>query len=141
MKTMIPALACLALLAAGQAQATGPGAAVVRMQPAPDELPDASMLAVNDCATQIVAKELDLARAACDRAVRMAKRARPFSFRALSLAAALSNHSILELMSGDLAAAQSDISRAMKLAPERDFVARNQLAIEYALAVGRIARQ
>ncbi|MGQ0835114.1 MAG: hypothetical protein ACT4O5_09385 [Gammaproteobacteria bacterium] len=136
------ALTISAVAGTAHADATGPPAAVVRMAPAPFQRADASMEAVNDCATHIVARDLDLARPACDRAVAIAKRARPTHLRdSLSLAAALSNHALLELLSGDLMAAETDIGRARTLAPEQSFIARNHLAIEYAMSVRRIAQE
>ncbi|MGH8286277.1 MAG: hypothetical protein ACRETT_10990 [Steroidobacteraceae bacterium] len=140
-KTLL-AVTISAIAAGAHATAQGPPAAVVRMAPAPFERADASMRAVNDCATHIVAKDLDVARPACDRAVKIAKRARSAHHRSsLALAAALSNHALLELLSGDLMAAEADIARARRLAPEQAFIARNRLAIEYAMAVRRIAQK
>jgi hypothetical protein len=111
---------------------------------------DASSVSNNRCVALAVTKQWDLARKACDQAVRDAQQEKAllpsyqYWGRKLKndyLAVALSNRAVLHWMASEADAAASDLKRAEGLSPNSDFVMRNREALEHsrAAAVAQVA--
>jgi hypothetical protein len=109
---------------------------------------DGDSLATNRCVAYVATRQLPAAHAACDAAVRDAQQAIASLPMSLSyarseyrgyLALAYSNRAVLNWLSNDSAAAQSDLRKAAAVAPNAKFVARNQTALQSHSTVAQIA--
>jgi hypothetical protein len=108
---------------------------------------DSDSVSTNRCVAYTVTRQMAAAHAACDAAVRDAQQqivSLPVSMTwARSeyrdyLALAYSNRAVLDWMSNDAAAAQSDLKKAAAVAPEAEFVARNLTALQSHNAVAQV---
>jgi len=104
--------------------------------------------ATNRCVVYTVTRQIDAARAACDKAVREAQQdiaSLPVSLSwARSdyrdyLALAYSNRAVLDWVMNDEAAAQSDLKKAAAVSPKAPYVARNVSALQNHAAVAQVA--
>jgi hypothetical protein len=102
----------------------------------------------NRCVAYTVTRQLQAAHTACDAAVREAQQevsTLPVSmFWARSeyrdyLAVAYSNRAVLNWVSNDTVAAQSDLKKAAAVAPKAAFVARNQTALQSHSTVAQVS--
>jgi len=93
--------------------------------------------ATNLCVAYIKTARLQQARMACDRAVSIAKMDRAgsvaWSYASATyletMARSYSNRAVLNWVTGDMPAAESDLARAAELAPQAHFVAKNVAAL------------
>ncbi len=111
---------------------------------------EASFAATNLCIAHIKTAQLEAARASCDAAIVAARSHRRASSmgtheRWLAMARAYSNRAVLNWASGDRAAAQADLVKAARYAPEAHFVSRNTRALttrgEAASALAAVAAE
>jgi hypothetical protein len=109
---------------------------------------DPETAATNRCVVYTVTRQIEAARAACDKAVREAQQdiaSLPVSLSwARSdyrdyLALAYSNRAVLDWVVNDGAAAQSDLKKAAAVSPKAPFVARNISALQNHAAVAQVA--
>lgn len=101
--------------------------------------PDPSATNTNRCIAYSMTMQWQEAQTACDAAVRAASQRQNtvptwMSWARSSddefLALAYANRAVMHWMSHDSAAAQTDLTRALELAPQSDFVARNVAALK-----------
>ena len=102
----------------------------------------------NRCVAYVATRQFPAARLACDAAVREAQQdiaSVPVSMSwARSdyrdyLALAYSNRAVLNWLTNDSAAAQSDLQKAAAVSPKATFVARNRLALQSHAAVAQVS--
>lgn len=90
---------------------------------------DPSAANTNSCVAYSMTLQWQEARAACDAAVREARRSWAHESDADYLAVAYANRAVLEWMSSDEAAARKDLAKAQEISPQADFVAQNLAAL------------
>jgi hypothetical protein len=104
-------------------------------------------MSTNRCVAFVVTRQIEAARTACNEAVRDAQQqiaTLPVSMTwARSdyrdyLALAYSNRAVLDWVSNDTAAAQSDLKKAAAVAPKAAFVARNITALQSHSTVAQV---
>jgi Flp pilus assembly protein TadD len=97
---------------------------------------DAGTLDTNRCVAYAMIHQFSAAHAACNAAIKGVEQ-EPVGFwvpgtesgRRHDAAVAYSNRAVLQWLSGNMAAAEQDLAKAKRLAPEADFVARNLTAL------------
>jgi hypothetical protein len=109
---------------------------------------DSETINTNRCVAYAMTRQMQAARTACDAAIRDAQEqitSLPVSMTwARSeyrdyLALAYSNRAVLNWMSNDVSAAETDLKKAAAAAPKAPFVARNQTALQSHNAVAQVA--
>jgi hypothetical protein len=109
---------------------------------------DVETTATNSCVVYTVTRQLDAAHAACDKAVREAQQEIASLPVSLSwarseyrdyLALAYTNRAVLDWVTNDSAAAQSDMKKAAAVSPKAAFVARNLSALQNHAAVAQLS--
>jgi len=134
--------------AAGESLASGDyNTALHELSTHPHSL-DADTASTNRCVAFTVTRQLEAAHVACDMAVREAQQAissLPVSMTwARSdyrdyLALAYSNRAVLDWISNDSIAAQTDLKKAAAAAPKASFVARNLTALQSHSTVAQVS--
>jgi len=120
---LVATMLSLAPLAPSTAGAQ-PKPTLLRLEPEPSERPTAMMLATERCVALVKARELSAAADPCNSAVSAAQRERssawdaPFYARASEehIAVAYNNRAVLRYLSGELALAAADATRATSAA-------------------------
>jgi hypothetical protein len=109
---------------------------------------DVETAATNRCVVFTVTRQIDAARAACDKAVREAQQEIASLPVSLSwarsdyrdyLALAYTNRAVLSWVTNDSAGAQSDLKKAAAVSPKASFVARNLSALQNHAAVAQVS--
>jgi hypothetical protein len=109
---------------------------------------DATTAATNRCVAYTVTRQIDAARIACDTAVRHAQQDIANLPVSLSwarseyrdyLALAYSNRAVLDWVTNDQKAAQSDLQKAAAVSPKAPFVARNVSALQNRATVALVS--
>jgi Flp pilus assembly protein TadD len=109
---------------------------------------DVETAATNRCVLYTVTRQIQAARAACDKAVHEAQQEITGLPVSLSwarsdyrdyLALAYSNRAVLNWVQNDSAAAQSDLKKAAGVSPKASFVARNISVLQNHNAVAQVA--
>jgi hypothetical protein len=109
---------------------------------------DIETAATNRCVVYTVTRQIEAARAACDKAVHEAQQEMASLPVSLSwarsdyrdyLALAYSNRAVLDWVQNDSSAAQSDLKKAAAVSPKAPFVARNISVLQNHNAVAQVA--
>jgi len=109
---------------------------------------DVETAATNRCVVFTVTRQIEAAHAACDKAVREAQQEIASLPVSLSwarsdyrdyLALAYTNRAVLNWVTNDSAAAQSDLKKAAAVSPRAAFVARNLSALQNHAAVAQVS--
>jgi Flp pilus assembly protein TadD len=109
---------------------------------------DVETVATNRCVVYTLTRQIDAARAACDKAVHEAQQEIAGLPVSLSwarsdyrdyLALAYSNRAVLDWVTNDTTAAQSDLKKAASVSPKAPFVARNLSVLQNHNAVAQVA--
>ena len=122
-------LAAVGIASIAQVQAASP--MVVKFAPSLDAVPNAVRFN-NHCATAVRKSHSRTSRGFCTaalRGLRNLQRTESVELAPQAQAAILSNAAVMYLLSGDVASARSLIAEAAMLAPDADFVVRNQSLI------------
>jgi|JI7StandDraft_1071085.scaffolds.fasta_scaffold260681_1 hypothetical protein len=122
-------LAAVGIASIAQVQAASP--MVVKFAPSLDAVPNAVRFN-NHCATAVRKSHSRTSQGFCTaalRGLRNLQRTESVELAPQAQAAILSNAAVMYLLSGDVASARSLIAEAAMLAPDADFVVRNQSLI------------
>ena len=122
-------LAAVGIASIAQVQAASP--MLVKFAPSLDAVPNAVRFN-NHCATAVRKSHSRTSQGFCTaalRGLRNLQRTESVELAPQAQAAILSNAAVMYLLSGDVASARSLIAEAAMLAPDADFVVRNQSLI------------
>jgi len=109
---------------------------------------DVETVATNRCVVYTLTRQIDAARAACDKAVHEAQQEIAGLPVSLSwarsdyrdyLALAYSNRAVLNWVTNDATGAQDDLKKAAAVSPKASFVARNVSALQNHATVAQVA--
>lgn len=137
-RTLITVTA-LGIASIAQVQAASP--MVVKFAPSLDAVPNAVRFN-NHCATAVRKSHSRTSQGFCTaalRGLRNLQRTERAELAPQAQAAILSNAAVMYLMSGDVASARGLIAEAATLAPDADFVVRNQSLIQSRIAAGAVS--